>query len=163
MPMDVPTAPGERVVSKATRDSPPSLRSAPMTRLCPSRTRRLRSISRANGTRSGVVQSPSMKDSPMPMSLPVSVRRKNRSSWTTNVASRSSPSPNRYVRPGHSRVSAPPFRPLRPERNIVSAHCFNIIIAPSIGLNGRRANRRQRRPDRPFRHSMPCALLRRRA
>ena len=143
MPVDVAAAAAEGIVAETAGDAAQRSRcSAPGRRLCPSSTRRLRSISRTSGTRSGVVQSPSMKDSPRPMSPPVSARRKNRSSWTVSVASSSPSSPNRYVRSGHSTVSVPPFRPARPERNAVFAHCVTMLITPShesrpIGSLGR--------------------------
>ena len=65
------------------------------------------------------------------MSLPVSARRKNRSSWTVRVASSSPGSPYRYVRSGHSTVSVPPVTPPRPERNAVFAHRVSMLLAPS--------------------------------
>ena len=42
--------------------------------------RKFRTAKRTSATRSGVVQSPSMYDSPIPISAPVNARRKNRSS-----------------------------------------------------------------------------------
>ena len=81
-----------------------------------------------------------MKDSPRPMSWPVSARRKNRSSWTDRVASRTSPvaEPVRAVGALHGQRSAGQRR-ARPERNAVFAHCVTMLIAPSTN-----------RSDRPF-------------
>ncbi len=87
-----------------------------------------------------------MKDSPRPMSSPVSARRKNRSSWTVRVASNSPGSPYRYVRSGHSTVSVPPVTPPRPERNAVFAHCVTMLLTPSTN----RSVRAQRRLSRAF-------------
>ena len=87
--------------------------------------RRLRSISRASGTGSGVVQSPSMNDSPMPMSLPVSAAgRTDRRARQGRVEDSSAHRIDTCGR-GHFRVSVPPRKPaearqkrrLRPPRH----------------------------------------------
>ena len=155
VPMDVPPAAGEGVVAQAARDAArqPAQRARRSGSARRAR-RRLRSISRTSGTRSGVVQSPSMNDSPMPMSLPVSARRKNRSSWTVSVASRLAGRPRTGTCGRGTRGSA--FRrvtPSRPERNAVFAHCVTMLIAPSPNRSDRPS--RPRRPHvRPRRHAV---------
>ena len=91
---------------------------------CASSVRKFRTATRTSATRSGVVQSPSMYDSPIPISAPV--KRPHEKSLVVNhrhCAQFCILPPNVYVSSGHT-ISRYPSRKSRSDSKNIFRACF---------------------------------------